>query len=105
LADELVATPNPRPLLEADRRFGKDDGDQEVIFYSKGARFWMEIEAVLTGPANPSGRLAALIKATGGMRGLDWRDANAVAGFFDRHSAGRAGPIVRCYLVQPGCID
>lgn len=102
-ADALIATPHLRPLLEADRRFGKDDRGQEVIFYSKGARFWMAIEKVLASPANPSGRLAALIQSTEGMRGLDWRDAEAVATFLDRHSGGRARTIVRCYLVKPGC--
>lgn len=102
-ADALIATPHLRPLLEADRRFGKNDRDQAVIFYSKGARFWMAIEKVLASPANPSGRLAALIQSTEGMRGLDWRNAEAVAAFLDQHSAGRAGTIVRCYLVEPGC--
>lgn len=102
-ADALIAAPTPRPLLEADRRFDKGEADQEPIFYSKGARFWMAIEKVLAGPANRSGKLAALIQSTEAMRGLDWRDAEAVAAFLDRHSGGRAGSIVRCYLVVPGC--
>jgi hypothetical protein len=98
VAKKMVNVPIPTAILEAQRRYDAGDGSQGIVFYSSGARFWAAIEDVLTTPANDSGRLAALIKATHGMRGLDWSNATAIAAYFDARSSGRAGPIVRCYL-------
>jgi hypothetical protein len=103
VAAELVEAPVATSILRAQRGWEAGDQSQVLVFYSKGARFWAAIEAVLTGPANRSGKLAALIQATEGMRGLDWTSPDAVAAWFDAHSGGRAGPIVRCYLVEEGC--
>lgn len=102
-AEALVQTRVPLSILEAQRRWDSGNQGQALVFYSKGARFWAAIEAVLEGPANGSGRLAELIRSSETMRRLDWKDADAVAAFFDAHSGGRAGPIVRCYLAGTGC--
>jgi hypothetical protein len=91
------------PLLVAQSAFAAGDGDQAQLFYLHGARFWREIEAVLEVPPNGSGRLAALILGSRNFAGVDLQNADSVAAFLDRHSAGRAGPIVRCYLEGRGC--
>jgi hypothetical protein len=103
LASKLVDEPADTPILQAGREVENGDETHYGTFYNKGTRFWAAIEAVLDGPANGSGKLAALIRATDGMKGLDWDDADRIAAFLDAHSHGRAGPIVRCYLVQRGC--
>jgi hypothetical protein len=92
------------PLLtaQADHDRGRQDEGRDV-FYRRGPRFWREIQAVLTSRRNGSGRLAALIQDSDGFRGINLSDANAVGRFLDRHSAGRAGPIVRCHLLGAGC--
>ena len=92
------------PLLAAQAAFAEGDGDQAQLFYIHGARFWREIEAVLHVPPNGSGRLAALIHSSRNFAGVDLASAGALAAFLDRHSAGRAGPIVRCYLEGQGCM-
>lgn len=99
-SDAEVTTPLLAAQLDYDRG-SQDEG--RGVFYSRGARFWREIEAVLTSRGNASGRLAALIQDSGGLRGVDWTDADAVARWLDRHSGGRAGPIVRCHLSGTGC--
>ncbi|HEX5183068.1 MAG TPA: hypothetical protein VFW19_07940 [Allosphingosinicella sp.] len=99
----FVDAPADTPILQAEREVEKDDQTHYDLFYNKGTRFWEAIEAVLDGPANGSGRLSALIRATDGMKGLDWDDAGRIAAFLDARSHGRAGPIVRCYLVETGC--
>jgi hypothetical protein len=91
------------PLLEAQARYSSGDGEQAQLFYIHGARFWREVERVLTTPASPSGRLAALIKRSNNFAGVNLNDAAAVTGFLDHHSDGRAGPIVRCFLLGQGC--
>ena len=90
-------------LLAAQAAYSAGDGGQAQLFYVHGARFWREIEAVLATAPNRSGRLARLIRASGNFSGVDLNDAGALARFLDRHSAGRAGPIVRCYLEGSGC--
>lgn len=86
-------------LLDAQTRYAGGDREQAQIFYTYGARFWNEIEAVLTNAPNGSGRLAALIHDTNNFEGVDLANADAVAVFLDRHSGGRARPLVRCFLV------
>lgn len=93
-----------KPLLAAQSAF--DEGEQDAnrfVFYSRGPRFWREIEAVLTSRANGSGRLAALIQDSDGFRGIDLSDADTLASYLDRYSDGRAGRIVRCHLLGLGC--
>lgn len=102
-AESLVQTPVPLTILEAQRKWDAGDQGQALVFYSKGARFWAAIEEVLDGPANGSGKLAALLRSTGGMRGLAWNEVDAVAAFFAARSGGRADPIVRCYLAGERC--
>lgn len=91
------------PLLPAQSAYAAGDGDQAQLFYVHGARFWREIEAVLDVPPNGSGQLAALILASRNFAGVNLEDSGAVVAFLDRHSAGRAGPIVLCYLEGRGC--
>jgi len=93
------------PLLEAQEAYAKGDSEQGQVFYIHGARFWREVEQVLTIEPNSSGRLAALIKESRNFEGVALNDADAVAAFLDRHSGGRAGPLVRCYLKGAGCAD
>ena len=90
-------------LLAAQRAYAAGDGEQSYQFYTKGARFWTAIEKVLTGPANGSGRLAALIRGSDNFRGVDLNDAAALTAFLDRHSGGAAAQIVDCFLVRPDC--
>lgn len=91
------------PLLAAQQAYSAGEGGQAQLFYLHGARFWREIEAVLTNPPNGSGRLAALIRDSRNFAGIDLNDSSALADFLDRHSGGAAGPIVRCYLEGEGC--
>jgi len=93
------------PLLQAQEAYGKGDGAQGQVFYTYGARFWRAIEQVLTNPPNPSGRLAALIKASRNFEGVELNDAAALGSFLDRYSQGRAAPIVRCFLLGTDCRD
>ena len=102
-ARDLIEMPAPRSLLAAQRAWDAGDQSQAFIFYGKGARFWGEVEGVLNGPANASGKLAALIQRSRGMAGMDWSSAEGVAAWLDAHSGGRARPIVLCYLEGAGC--
>ena len=103
LARQWVEMPANPSLLAAQRAHDAGDQSQTLVFYSKGARFWGEIEAVLDGPGNASGKLAALIKRSRGFAGIDWSSAEAVATYLDAHSSGRARAIVLCYLEGVGC--
>lgn len=98
-----IDTIEARPLLAAQAAYLAGDGGQAQLFYTYGAHFWRDIEAVLTSPANSSGRLAALIKASENFKGIDMNDAGALGAFLDRHSDGRARPIVNCYLLGQDC--
>lgn len=60
------------PLIEAQRRYAAGAVDQGAAFYADGPAFWREI------------------------------DADEVARFLDRYSAGTARPIVLRYLTSPG---
>ncbi len=99
----LIDAPSPAGLLEVQAQVDHGDGSNYNVFYGKGARFWDAIDAVLVTRSNPSGRLAALIQDTHGLRGLDWSKADAIAAYLDARSNGRASDIVRCYLVKPDC--
>jgi len=103
MAKELIDGPASPSLLAIEAQVEHGDGSNYEAFYGKGARFWAAIDAVLTTRSNPSGRLAALIQDTHGLKGLDWASPAAIGAYFDARSAGRAGPIVQCYLVQPDC--
>jgi hypothetical protein len=103
LLSQLVDAPSDRPLVNVEHDVEKGDQTNYGDFYSKGARFWAAIDKVLTVKPNRSGKLAALIGQTNGLKGLNWSNADALAFYFDGFSNGRAGPIVRCYLVQDGC--
>lgn len=91
------------PLLDAQVRYSAGNGDQAQVFYSYGARFWREIESVLTIAPNGSGRLAALIAESDNFSDIDLNSANELASFLDRHSDGKARPIVRCFLLDEDC--
>lgn len=91
------------PLLEAQALYGGGDAGQAQVFYTWGARFWREIETVLTNQPNGSGRLAALIRETKNFAEIDLNDADALADLLDRHSDDRATPIVRCFLRGLSC--
>lgn len=102
--DAFYLDPEVRaPLLDAQARYSAGDGEQAQVFYTWGARFWREIEKVLTNPPNRSGRLAALLRATNNFSGTDLVNADAIAALLDRHSDGRAQPIVRCFLQGAAC--
>jgi hypothetical protein len=102
-ASELINAPAPPSLLAIETQVEHGDGSNYEAFYGKGARFWAAIDALLVTRSNPSGRLAALIQDTHGLRGLDWSRADAIAAYLDARSAGRASAIVRCYLVERDC--
>ncbi|HEY1606437.1 MAG TPA: hypothetical protein VGF77_12660 [Allosphingosinicella sp.] len=102
-ASALIDKPADTPILQAERETEQGDDTHYGLFYNKGTHFWEAVEAVLDGPANRSGKLAALIRATDGMKELDWDDAGRVAAFLGARSHGRARPIVHCYLVETGC--
>ena len=91
------------PLLEAQALYSAGDAGQAQVFYTWGARFWREIETVLTNQPNGSGRLAALIRETKNFAEIDLNDADALADLLDRHSDDRATPIVRCFLRGLSC--
>ncbi len=91
------------PLLDAQARYTAGDSDQAQVFYTYGARFWREIESILTTEPNGSGRLAALIVQSGNFSEINLNSANELASFLDRHSDGKAGPIVRCFLIDEDC--
>lgn len=102
--DAFYIDPEVRsPLLVAQAKYSAGDTAQAQVFYIWGARFWREIEKVLTVPPNESGRLAALIKQTDNFAGVDLADAEAVATFLDRYSEGRSRPIVLCFLKGQAC--
>jgi len=103
LFSELVNAPSDKPILATEKEVEKGDQSDYGTFYSKGARFWVTIDKVLTVRGHDSGKLAALIKQTNGLASLNWSNADAIAAYFDRYSNGRAGLIVRCYLVDSGC--
>ena len=103
LAEDLVSAPAEHPVLHAQKLLNGGDDSGYGTFYTRGARFWAAIDEVLAIQPNRSGRLAALIKRTRGMPEVDWSDANSIASYLDRHSDGRAGPVVRCYLVESQC--
>jgi hypothetical protein len=103
LLSELVNAKSEKPLLGIEQAVERGDQSDYGSFYSKGARFWATIDKVLTIKPNGSGKLAALIQQTNGLAGLNWSNADAIAAYLDRYSNGRAGPIVRCYLVEMGC--
>lgn len=91
------------PLLEAQVLYSAGDGGQAQVFYTWGARFWREIESVLTNQPNPSGRLATLIRETNNFADIDLNDADALAALLDQHSDDRASPLVRCFLQGLSC--
>lgn len=103
MAKELIDAPASPSLLAIEAQVERGDDSNYEAFYGKGARFWGAIDAVLTTRSNPSGRLAALIQDTHGLKGLDWTSPAAMGAYFDARSAGRAAPIVQCYLVKPDC--
>jgi hypothetical protein len=103
MAKELIDAPASPSLLAIQTQVEHGDGSNYEAFYGKGARFWAAIDAVLTTRRNPSGRLAALIQDTYGLKGLDWSSPAAIAAYLDARSAGRASPIVHCYLVATNC--
>jgi hypothetical protein len=103
LAKEFVNARAERSLLNLQQAFDAGDGSAYPSFYGKGARLWSAIERVLTTPANSSGKLAALIRQTRGLEGMDWSDGERIAAYLDRYSEGRAGAVVRCFLVEDKC--
>lgn len=100
---ELIDAPASPSLLAIEAQVDHGDDSKYDAFYGKGARFWAAIDAVLVTRRNPTGRLAALIQDTHGLQGLDWSNPDGIARYLDARSAGRAAPIVRCYLVRPDC--
>lgn len=102
-ATALFEQPADISVLHAQAKLDKGDGSSYAVFYTRAARFWAAIDNVLNTVPNDSGRLAALIKSTHGMAGVDWRDPDSIASTLDPHSGGRSKQIVRCYLVDDGC--
>lgn len=103
MAKALIDAPASPSLLAIEAQVEQGDGANYDALYGKGARFWKAIDAVLITRRNPSGRLAALIQDTQGLKGLDWTKPESIARYLDARSAGRASPIVSCYLVKPDC--
>jgi hypothetical protein len=103
LAQEFVNARADRSLLNLQRAFGAGDGSAYASFYSKGARFWAAIERVLAVRPNGSGKLSSLIRQTEGLKGIDWSNGNQIAEYLDRYSEGRAGAVVRCFVVEDIC--
>lgn len=103
LRSEIINAPANQALLPIEAKTDAGEQSQYDKFYGRGARFWWAIENVLTNPPNGSGRLAALIRRTNGMQGMDWRNAESIAAYLDRYSGGRAGPIVQCFLADDNC--
>lgn len=102
-AEALVNAPASMTLLEARGNRAAGIPPRTDVLYGKGARFWADIEQVLTTRDGPAGRLGALIQDTHGLQGVDWTSADGLAGYLDERSQGRAAPIVRCYLMIEGC--
>lgn len=100
---ELMSAPGRGSILDVQRMVDAGDQSRYGDFYSKGTRFWLEIDKALTIEPNGSGRLAALIKKTNGMNGLNWRDPAQIAAYFDRFTQGKASSIVQCHLVDDDC--
>lgn len=103
LARDLVDAPAEQSVLHAQELLDKGNSSGYETIYAGGARFWAAIDKVLTIEPNRSGKLAALIKRTRGMPGVDWSNADAIASYLDRYTDKRAGPIVSCYLVESRC--
>jgi hypothetical protein len=103
LAQEFVNASADRSLLNLQQASEAGDDSAYASFYGKGARFWAAIERVLTVRPNDTGRLAALIQQTRGLQGIDWSSGDRIAEYLDSYSNGRAGPVVRCYLIEDGC--
>jgi hypothetical protein len=103
MAKELIDASASPSLLTIQTQVEHGDGSNYEALYGKGARFWAAIDALLVTRNNASGRLAALIQDTHGLRGLDWSSPDAIAAYFNARSGGRAGAVVRCYLVETGC--
>lgn len=101
--DGQVMAPAAISITDAQTAYTAGDGGHGDVFYGKGARFWMAIEAVLTTPDGPSGRLGSLLKSSDNFAGVDWSDPAALTHWLDARSGGRAGPIVRCFIVETGC--
>lgn len=102
-AQRLFEEPADISVFRAQRLLDAGDGSSYGVFYAKGGRFWAAIDRVLTNRPNSTGRLAALLKRTRGMQGVDWRSPSSIAAFLDLHTAGRANRIVKCYLVEDRC--
>lgn len=103
LADELVQQPFEAGLATVQAEQDRGDSANYMAFYSKGARFWQAIDAVLVTRESPSGRLAALIQDSDAFAEVDWNDPTSLAGFLDARSDGRASALVRCYVVEDAC--
>lgn len=103
IAKQLFDEPADVSVLRAQALVDGGDGSHYEVFYTRAARFWAAIDSVLTDPPNNSGRLAALLKETHGMQGVDWRDPASITAFLDPRTAGRAQRIVQCYLVEDRC--
>lgn len=104
-ATQLFQEPASISVLHAQELLDQGDASGYEVFYTRAARFWAAIDDALTNRPNETGRLAALIKQSHGMRGVKWNDPISIAAFFDLHTAGRAKSIVQCYLVQDRCAD
>jgi hypothetical protein len=102
-AKTLFEEPADTSVLHAQAKLDKGDGSNYAVFYTRAARFWAAIDNVLDIPPNDSGRLAALIKSSHGMPGVDWRDPDSIANYLGPHSQGRSKKIIRCYLVDDHC--
>ena len=81
--------------------FGEGKTAEQIVAISR--EMLERSGAVLVTRDNRTGRLAALIQDTGGLKGLDWSKPDAISAFFNARSSGRAGTIVHCYLVATGC--
>lgn len=103
VADGLVQQPVEPGLLAVQAEVDGGNSANYNAFYSKGARFWQAVDAVLTTRDSPSGRLAALIQDSNVFADVDWSDPASLAAFLDARSDGRAGALVRCYLTESGC--
>jgi hypothetical protein len=105
VARELFETPENVAVLRAQEMLDAGDGSEYRVFYTRAARFWAAIDAALIIRPNGSGKLAALIKQTQGMQGVNWRDHRSISHFLDQYTKGRASDIVQCHLVEDLCAD
>lgn len=103
VADQLVQQRIATGLLAVQAEVDGGRSANYIAFYSKGARFWQAIDAVLVTRGSPSGRLAALIHDSDAFAEVDWDDPASLATFLDARSDGRADVLVHCYLVENGC--